>query len=373
MIENKQASQHLRRIGRVYPIVMLLCLVLLVFSGCERIQTPTFPDVSTPDSAVHPLTVMTYNVYVGANFEKLLGLTNLLEVPTEVANVYDQTIASDFPARAKAIAVSIKTHHPHLIGLQEISILRRQSPGDRLSGGIAAEDVILDFLSILMDALAAEGLSYEVAAKVENFDVEMPMFTADGGLDDVRLTDFDVILARSDVSFSRPTSENYTNTFPVEQLFFEVKRGFTAIDATVNGYTLRFVTTHLESFDKEVRLAQTQELIKVLERETLPILLLGDFNSPTPDGTGYQMLRTDEYIDIWQADSEGSGNTSYQAADLRNENSSLSERIDLIFVRNWEGEVSAITNTVGDKADDRLPNGLWPSDHAGVVAHLLLE
>ena len=40
------------------------------------------------------------------------------------------------------------------------------------------------------------------------------------------------------------------------------------------------------------------ERIEALATETLPILLLGDFNSPTADGTAYQMLLSAEYIDL---------------------------------------------------------------------------
>ena len=101
----------------------------------------------------------------------------------------------------------------------------------------------------------AEGLDYQVAAKVQNFDVEMPMgsFTE---YDDVRLTDFDVILARSDVTISRPVRMNYDNIFSVEALFIEVLRGYVAVDATVAGITYRIVNTHLESFAKDVRVVQ---------------------------------------------------------------------------------------------------------------------
>ena len=230
----------------------------------------------------------------------------------------------------------------------------------------------MDYLQILSDALQAAGLNYQVAAKVENFDVEMPMFTATG-IDDIRLTDYDVILARHDVGTADATAANYEAVFTVDLIGLYVKRGYVAVDATVNGNTYRFVNTHLESYSEAARVAQTQELISSLADETLPIILLGDFNTPAPDGTAYQLLLTAEYIDVWQADSEGSGNTSYQDPDLRNETSSLSKRIDLIFVSNQEGEVSAITHTAGDKADDRLPNGLWPSDHAGVVAQITFE
>ena len=356
-------------------IILLSVITLFATQGCERMtDTVISPPKTDGVDTMQPLTVMTYNVYVGSSTDDLLSVEGLLQVPTEVTNVYKNTIASDFPARATAIANSIKTHQPHLIGLQEISLIRRQSPGDLITGGtVLAEEVEMDYLQILSDALQAVGLNYQVAAKVENFDVEMPMLTATG-IDDIRLTDYDVILARHDVETADATAANYEAAFTVDLLGLYVKRGYVAVDATVNGNTYRFVNTHLESYSEAARVAQTQELINRLADETLPIILLGDFNTPAPDGTAYQLLLTAEYIDVWQADSEGSGNTSYQDSDLRNETSLLSKRIDLIFVSNQEGEVSAITHTVGDKADDRLPNGnLWPSDHAGVVAQITFE
>ena len=329
------------------------------------------PEVSAPDT--EPLTVMTYNVYVGSSAEQVLGVENLLQVPQEVANMYNNVIASDFPGRAAAIAKSIKVSQPHLIGLQEISLVRRQSPGDRIAGGtVPAEEVVIDFLEILRAALQAEGLSYEVAGKVENIDVEMPMFT-DTGIDDVRLTDYDVILSRNDVMVSRPMAVNYTQALTIEMLGLEVKRGYIAVDATVSGVTYRVVNTHLEAFVKESRVVQTQELVDVLNEETLPLILLGDFNTPAPDGTAYQILLSAGYVDVWQMDSEGTGNTCCQADDILNEVSGHSKRIDQIFVRNLELPSSIVTHTIGDKPLDRLPSGLWPSDHAGVVAYLAFE
>jgi len=322
---------------------------------------------------MEPLTVMTYNVYVGGSAERVLSVENVLQVPTEVANMYSTVIASDFPSRAVAIAKSIKTYQPHLIGLQEISLIRRQSPGDRIAGGtVPAEEVVLDFLQILMDALQAEGLDYQIAAQVENIDVEMPMFT-DTGIVDVRLTDFDVLLSRGDVSISHPASANYENALTVDMLGLEVKRGYVAVDATVTGVTYRVVNTHLESFTAVNRVAQAQELVDILSDETLPIILLGDFNAPAPDSTAYQNLLSAGYVDLWQMDSEGTGNTCCQTDDLQNEVSELYERIDQIFIRNLEPPVSVLTHTVGDKPSERLDSGVWPSDHAGVVAHLAFE
>ena len=361
---------------RSIKIVLLLFGILLSFSGCEKMTPSMLPDTGT--SEPEPLTVMTYNVYVGADMIPLLGITNLVEVPKAVAGLYDTVIASDFAGRAAGIASTIKVHQPHLIGLQEISLIRTQTPGDRLTGGEPAEAVVLDFLEILMAALQAEGLNYRVAAKVENFDVEMPM-SATGSLiayDDVRLTDYDVILARDDVAVSRPTQMNYTAMLTIEELFISAPRGYVAVDATVGGVTYRVVNTHLEALEESsvmatVRVGQAEELVASLGDETLPLILLGDFNTAAPDGAAYKILLDAGYVDVWQMDSEGTGNTCCQPELLQNETSELYVRIDQIFVRNMELPASVMTHTVGDQSSERLMSGLWPSDHAGVVAYLM--
>ncbi len=322
----------------------------------------------TPDpTEVQPLTVMTYNVYVGSSADPILGVENLLQVPIEVAKMYDNVMASDFPSRAQGIVKSIKAHHPHIIGLQEISLIRRQSPGDFLPDNpTLAEEVVMDYLQIFMDALQAEGLNYKVAAQVENIDVEMPML-AETGLDDIRSTDYDVILARDDVEIARPVNANYTNALEIEDLGLIVNRGYTAVDATIEGATYRILNTHLETVSEEVRVAQIHEIIDFLSNEKLPIILLGDFNTRATEGTGYQTLLSAGYVDVWQMDSEGNGNTCCQDADLLNEISDLTARIDQIFVRNLV-PTSVVTHTVGDKPADKTASGLWPSNHAGVVA-----
>ncbi|RKU25931.1 hypothetical protein C6497_14180 [Candidatus Poribacteria bacterium] len=351
--------------------LLILLVICLAVSGCEKITDTVMIPTDIPDT--QPLTVMTYNVYVGSSAEPLLGVENLLQAPTEVAIMYNNVMASNFPERAVAIAKSIKEYNPHIIGLQEISLIRKQSPGDFLPDNPSlAEEVVLDYLKLLMDALKAEGLNYQVAAQVENIDVEMPMFS-DTGLDDVRLTDYDVILTRNDVGISRQTNENFENTLKIELLGLEIKRGYAAVDATVADTTYRVVNTHLEAYTEENRVQQARELIEILSDESLPIILLGDFNTRATDGTAYQLLLDADYIDLWQMDTSGNGNTCCQDDDILNDISDLTVRIDQIFVRNLTLPSSVMTYTVGDKQTDKLLSGLWPSDHAGVVAQISFE
>jgi len=48
----------------------------------------------------------------------------------------------------------------------------------------------------------------------------------------------------------------------------------------------------------------------------------------------------------------------------------LSRRIDLVLFRGDFGVMG--TGVTGDDPADRTPTGLWPSDHAGVMATLQL-
>lgn len=315
---------------------------------------------------------MTCNVYPGCDTSRVFSAPPA-GIPLRVADVYRQAIASDFGEHAGSIAKSIVDHRPHLVASQEMSLIRRQTPGDILAGQVApnAANVVLDFRSALMDAIGAENLSYRIAAQVRNMDVEMPMLTDDGSVDDVRLTMFDVILSQDDVSVSRVAAENY-GTLLASPLGLSIARGYVAVDAEVSGKSYRFVNTHLQAFSGDVRKAQADELIAALQGEFLPLVLSGDFNSDadappgTPSRKVYDFLESQRYADVWQGE-PGTGTTCCQAPDLRNTSSQLSMRIDYVFIRNIDASSVVSVSTVGDRTSDRVPPGIWPSDHAGVV------
>lgn len=142
-----------------------------------------------------------------------------------------------------------------------------------------------------------------------------------------------------------------------------VARSWGWIDAELGGRTVRFVNTHTEAWDAEVRDAQRDELLAEIGDPGFPVVLLGDLNA-TPDQVGMPEV----YVDAWgAAGGGGPGTTCGQASDLANPVSSLASRIDYVFVRG--GQVTGCRVIGGERAD-RTQGGLWPSDHAGVVADL---
>ena len=83
-------------------------------------------------------------------------------------------------------------------------------------------------------------------------------------------------------------------------------------------------------------------------------------------------MLTEEFTDAWKKHDDDPGFTCCQDDDLGNSDSHLSLRIDLVLYRagaDWDFDVENI-EVVGDKQADKTLSGLWPSDHAGVVATL---
>lgn len=323
-------------------------------------------------------TVMTRNMYLGADLAGLLTVQDFEGLIAAVTATVEAIEASDPPARIAAMADEIARQHPDLVGLQEAIILRT---GPFTVPQTPASTVELDFVELLLQALAARGLDYTVVASVDNFDAQVPRLTA-AGLQDVRMTDRDVILARAEVVVSNVQEENFTAGLEVPSPVFGVitlPRGWVAVDVALESGPFRFVSTHLETLVEQVQVAQAIELLDGPLDTSLPLVLVCDCNSDARgqglDATPtYELLVTAGLIDAWSARHPGArGFTCCQDSDLRNTRSLLSERIDFVLVR---GAIDVErVRLVGAHPGDRTPKPerLWPSDHAGVVAGLQLE
>lgn len=345
---------------------LLAALCAPTFSAC---------DSNGGDGTSADVKVMTRNLYLGGDLFTLLA-TSEVPIPVRVAQLYG-TIQASLPAeRMAALAAEIDAADPDIVGLQEVVTYRLQATSDYVTGTTTpnATEVQYDFLQLLLDALAARGENYTVAATNVNSDVEFPGTTNGTSFFDVRLTDSDVVLVRSGVTVSGATTVNYAVAAPVMVGDVEVRflRGYSRMTATVDDVTFTYANTHLEVGGQAVaaQVLQGQEFKAALAGVTGPLVVTGDFNSDPADsgddGDTYRLLTTGSAA-FSDAD-EGGPVTCCQAADLRNTTSALSQRIDLVLFR---GSVTALdADVVGEEAGDRTASGLWPSDHAGVVATL---
>lgn len=319
-------------------------------------------------------TVMTYNLYFGADLGPVVAAAGIGVGPFVVAasQAWVDAHATDFPGRMAAVADQIAEHEPHLVGLQEVALWRTGPLGDPA----AAEAVDADFLALLLDALADDGLDYEVVAAVEGFDFEAPLVPL--GFDG-RLTISDVLLARdglpaSQLKLSNPQTGTYQAAVvlptapPLPPLVFP--RQWASVDVKLRGKSFRLVTTHLESVAAPFRIAQAQELLAIHGGAGLPLVVIGDINSePGVVGDAADVLLAGALDDV-TAPAIGGDPTCCQNADVDNAVSLLGTRIDLILADATFALLGA--EVVGDEPGDKTGSAHWPSDHAGVVAELLL-
>jgi endonuclease/exonuclease/phosphatase family metal-dependent hydrolase len=334
------------------------------------------------------LDVATFNLYVGADFTPLLALdpsdpAYFNKLVAAVATVHGQVLQSNFPARAEALAAEIVRRGPDLVALQEVSLIRRQSPGDLIVGGTTpATDIELDYLAILLSALERHGGHYAVASQVQDTDVEVPLFTG-ASFDDVRLTDRNVILVRSDLPpgqlrVSNPMARNFTAALPLP-IGGNAIRGWCSIDVQTRGRSFRFITAHLEDILPpglpNVQLAQAYELLIDPANTTMPVVLAGDFNS---DAYGYYSPATyalltgqGQFTDSWSvAEPRRLGLTWGHDSLLSDVTVPFIFRLDLVLYRGKSFEATE-ADVIDPVIAQQAP--LWFSDHAGVTATLAIH
>ncbi|HEX9303232.1 MAG TPA: endonuclease [Thermoanaerobaculia bacterium] len=345
------------------------------------------------------VTVMTDNLYVGADLTPAVAAVasgDPAAIVAAVSEVWAKVQFTDFNARAEGLAREIEAAEPDLLGLQEASLWRSQTPADFVPGN--AEHVEYDFVAILLQALEARGLHYAVVAEETGFDAEFPGFLSEaaaaaGELSDIRLTDHEVILARTDLrtselELSNPATGHFVTNieFPISPTEnFVLQRGWASVDAKVRGKSFRFVTTHLESDSELVREAQAAEILAGPTNTTLAVVLVEDSNSnANGDSTtpAYASFLGAGFVDAWLEANPGVTVSTCCNAELLTNSVFPSPtddfgRIDLVLYRaagNFQTLDAGLFGT--NPATDRVSNGLtliWPSDHAGVAAKLEIE
>jgi endonuclease/exonuclease/phosphatase family metal-dependent hydrolase len=324
--------------------------------------------VMPASKATPAVTVMTQNLYYGGAFDSIFGAGG-----GGLPN-FNNVRATNFPQRATTLAKEIRANQPDLIALQEAVIWRT---GNVLDLG-SASHVEYDFTQTLLRALRRQRMNYAPAAVATNADIAVPG-SVDGQLRTIRMTDQDVILARTDlprsqlaIFNSRSGSFSHSLKVPVPVLgSVSLTRGWASVDAKVGGQTFRFIDTHLEAFNSRIQQAQARELLQGPANTKLPVILAGDFNAgPVFNSSTYASFTKVGFQDAWsETNPSEAGLTCCQDSSLRSPDSQLLARVDLILHRG-PGLVAQQANVVGDTPADRTPSGLWPSDHAGVVATL---
>jgi hypothetical protein len=358
------------------------------------------------------LSVMTRNLYIGGDLLPVATAPDLDSFMAAARALLTDIAISNLPERAQSLAREIEERRPDVIGLQEVSNLRLNFQNGPLP--------FVDYLAETLDALAALGLDYVVAASVQNVDLTVPVDLDEDGLFEwVSLTDRDVILVRADLVEAgavlpvplssvclRPSADggpgcNYSTFVTIDLLFgsFIYERGFVGVDVTMNGTVHRVINTHLEVEDLDptnplsplIQSAQATELKAVVDPISagVALLVIGDLNS-TPDDPlfpdplegpfvrPYQQLAEGvdlvglstpaPYFDTWLLRPGSPAGYTCCDPNLIGVTFNVSDRRDLVFSRSVPA--SAKANVFGNDPEDKTASGLWPSDHAGVFVRL---
>ncbi len=358
------------------PSTMLTraALSLLLLSACQAdgLVTPSLAKGGIgPAEAAPALTVYTQNVYVGTDVDAVLASPSD-QLPAAIGQALATFVATDWPARADAFAAKIVASRADVVALNEVTTLTVTGLTPFLP------EIYVEFLPILMARIAAHGGNYVIAGQVANTDADLSV-----GPGRVRLQDFDLMLVRGDRAFTTIAQQQFAARAPVDfgpLGSFALARGFVAADVMLHGDPVRVVATHLEPWETApvLQTAQAAELIAWLGSAEIPVIVAGDLNSAPTDlspAAPYQQFAAAGFRDSWlerTGPNGGAGLTCCQAGDLMNATSTLFKRLDYVLVRNAKPGTGATTvELFGVAQADRLPNGLWPSDHAGVVARVM--
>ena len=355
------------RSARLFLASSLSTLILILIAGGVAVYA---------QNRDRQLPVVTYNMYLGTDFTEIFSVQTNEELFAEVAEAYGDVQTGNPGERIAAIADQIEASRPTLVGLQEVALWRT---GD-LFLPAPATNVSFDFLQMLLDELDKRGLAYRAAAVHTGFDAELPGI-GPNIVADVRFTDRDVILVRTDLKISQLKIESSQAgtfktllTFPVFFGSVTIQRGWVSIDAKMRGQTYRFINAHTEAFHPVVQYIQTGELMQGPASTSLPVILAGDFNSDAETGEASYMLMLNEgFADAWDAVHPSDPGFTWP---LFIESPLIftppSQRLDLALFRGTIRAVNA--DRLGeDPVTDITPSGLRPSDHAGVSATLVLE
>jgi hypothetical protein len=323
------------------------------------------------------LKVMTYNTYVGTDYA---GITdpNLPVFLQAATNMILSVRASDPAGRAQAIARQIAVAKPHLVSLQEVGIWSNGPTKDNLT-------VEFDFLQLLLKALAEQHAKYTPAVSLTTWDATVPSSLGLYGRNTWRV----VILARADLD---PEEFSLTNAqaapwSPLNTLSFGLPalngspdcpvplagtscvmpfpRGWVSIDGTFHGKRFRYIDAHLESLSNSRNIRQGTELLKGPANTALPVIVAADMNCDLSNPSDPKYVTCTNMLNAGFTDAWTAANPSEPG--YTKDLPSMTMRGDYVMVRGFEVKGATL---VGEDPSDKTESGLWPSNHAGVVAIL---
>lgn len=359
-----------RNIARATLVIVSVAAIWVVMAVPARAQS--LPGVGT---------VMTYNVNEGTDFDQVVGAQNLQQFLLGVGEILEQVQGTNPPERMQAVARQILGVQPELLSIQEVDQWYTGT-FDPIAGTCGAMTLQYDMLQELLSDLAAQGGHYDVAVQVTQYAFPpTPGLIPPATYVCVAVNDYNVVLARTDLPsrifrWSNPQSGQFVNqvVLPTPIGPVPLPRSWASVDAQFFGRTFRYINTHLESFDAGIRELQGDELRAGPASTPLPVIIATDSNAqafPSPQDPTYLDFMSAGYGDVWsKLFPRRAGLTCCQDEADNNPVSQLYQRIDVVLTHGKVTPLAAVL--IGADSRTRLPDGLWPSDHAAVAAAVLV-
>lgn len=396
---------HLREVSEIGAVARpraALVVALAALIALTALVAAPGADAKPKQKKAVAVKLMTRNIFLGADLTPALNAGSFEEFTAANGAILHEVEQTDFPRRAFGLSREIAQKRPDLIGIQEGAWWRTGPPptieapfAQGPDGNFTATTDKYNFLQILQDALKDRGLNYKIAVEKVEFDFEAP---ADydgnpntglfGGEVMGRLTMRDAILVNEDskvkAKLKNPRTGTYASLFTpnISGIEVPVTRGWTAGDVTVKKgkgknevkRKFRFVNTHFEAFDDEtqrpsIRAQQATEAVNGPASKKRTIML-GDFNSDVPgvkpgDEQAFQVI-----LDAGFKRRATSDPLSCCVSNLfTSPRSEFDHQVDHI-VTNMGKKAKLVNSSVTGL---KRVNGIYDSDHAGVVSKLKLK
>ncbi len=406
------------------------------------------PQAQATDNHV---TVMSRNLYLGADVGVALKL--IPDFPAAAQYMWSQVKANDFSQRAPKLAQEAITNNADVIGIQEattwyckknawskkVEVLNFTKEFLAATKALGHEYVLAEF-----DGKQAFNPGYSIAAvpfltMVNDPSTFQPLFGQDKAACGFVIGDALAIKKELADKVLKVGTTEYVDTYSIVPTLMTIYRGYAWADINIGNQPVRFVTTHLESIWDEGKVPnaakQATQLVEDLKETTMPLVIVGDFNSdprdPRPQGApnpGEQPIASDacpagqhNCSSYWimkdakftEADPApllpqnyswgmsallaGPDKARYLASKEMGNKFGFSDRLDYVFVKNgvaaveskiigntWPDNVNAwqcsneeqISNTqeVASTMGIAVPDSgiCLATDHAGVVSTLLI-
>ena len=365
--------------------------------------------VQPASASAEPLTVMTRNLYLGADVGVALEL--IPDFSAAAQFMWDQVRATNFSKRAPILAKEIIDSRADVVGIQEAThwYCKKNFWSKKV--------VVFDFTKELLAATKKAGNEYVLASHegIDAFNIGysipaiplvtmvkdsktfQPLFGADKAACGFEIGDAIIINKSLADRVTQVGNSEYETSYTIVPKLMNIYRGYTWIDIDFQGSLTRIVSTHLESLWDEGEIPhsalQAEQLIADLKQTAMPLIVMGDFNSDprdprskstaNPGGqpvenskciqqslnpdlqsavvscNAYWKMRKAGYIDVgpsalnpdnytWGMNAllAGPDLQRYKAAKAMGNQSGFTDRLDYIFVRNGAEAESA--TIVGD-------------------------